>query len=55
MEIFSGRKLLEPLPVVYTVAVVDEESRKTLCTAPLAFCDLKAEKKSPACNFIGKQ
>lgn len=49
-----GKKMLEPLPSVYTLAVVDEESRKTLATAPLAFCDPSAEKKSPACNLVGK-
>jgi hypothetical protein len=46
-----SKKLIEPLPMVYTLAVVDEDG-KTLCTAPLFFCDPKAKKKSPACIFI---
>lgn len=44
-------KLIEPLPTVYTIAVKDKDG-KTLCTAPLLFCDPKAKDKFPACTFI---
>ena len=49
-EEISG-KVLEPK--AYTITVL-EESGKILCTAPLVFCDPKAEgkKKSPVCDFM---
>jgi hypothetical protein len=44
-------KLIEPLPTVYTLSVEDKDG-KTLCTAPLLFCDPKAKEKSPECQFL---
>lgn len=46
-----SRKLIEPLPTVYTLAVEDKDGR-TLCTAPLLFCDPKAKEKPPECEFL---
>jgi hypothetical protein len=44
-------KLIEPLPTVYTLSVEDKDG-KTLCTAPLLFCDPKAKEKPPECQFL---
>ena len=41
-----SRKLLEPLPMVYTLSVEDDKG-KTLCTTPLLFCDPKGKDKFP--------
>lgn len=46
-----AKKLIEPLPMVYTISVEDAEG-KTLCTAPLLFCDPKEKEKSPAGYFL---
>jgi hypothetical protein len=46
-----SRKLLKPLPVVYTITVLDEDFNK-LCSAALLFCDSKEEKKPEPCSFL---
>ena len=46
-----ARKLLEPLPTVYTISVETQEG-KTLCTAPLLFCDPEKKEAFPAGHFL---
>jgi len=46
-----SKKLIAPLPVVYTLEVRDKDDN-TLCTAPMLFCDPKAKEKSAACGFL---
>jgi hypothetical protein len=46
-----SKKLIEPLPMVYTLAAQDKEGN-TLCTAPVLFCDPDAKEKAPACEFL---
>ncbi|MFX0198029.1 MAG: hypothetical protein ACFFCW_18065 [Candidatus Hodarchaeota archaeon] len=46
-----SKKLIKPLPMVYTIAVVDKDG-KTLCTAPLLFCDPTVKGEFPACIFV---
>ena len=46
-----SKKLLEPLPTVYTLTAEDRGGA-VLCTGFLGFCDPKAEKKSPICEFV---
>ena len=45
------KKLLKPLPMVYTLTVLDKDFN-ILATAPLLFCDPKTKEKFPACMFL---